>query len=100
MDAEGRRGGTPGRPARCGTRPDLLVSLVDAVELVDEVHVPRRTAELTVGGGLEADLLLHPHRIANRVVFDSPQLVGGQPAPLRELLAGRSSSGGLSRLPT
>ena len=87
MDAEGRRGELEVALLVVELDLDLLVGLVDAVELVDEVHVPRRAAELTVGGRLEADLLLHPDRVANRLVLDSPQLVGADPA-LRELLAG------------
>ena len=43
--------------------------LVDPAELVDEVHVPRRTAELAVGGALQPDLVLHRDRPADRVVL-------------------------------
>ena len=73
--------------------------LLDAVELVDEVHVPRGAAELAVGGRLQADVLLHAHHVADRVVLDRAQLVGVDPA-LGVVLARRSSSGGRSRLPT
>ena len=38
---------------------------LDAAELVDEVHVPRRPAELAVGGRLQADLLLHAHHLGD-----------------------------------
>ena len=54
---------------------DLLVGLAHAVELVDEVHVPRRAPELAVGRGLQPDVLLHAHDVADRVVLDGPQLV-------------------------
>ena len=53
-----------------------LVGLAHAAELVDEVHVPRRPAELAVGGRLQADVLLHAHDVADGVVLDGPQLVG------------------------
>ena len=54
--------------------------LADAAQLVDEVHVPGGTPELTVGGGLQADLLLHGHDADDGLVFGGPQLVGGDPA--------------------
>ena len=47
----------------------------DAVELVDEVHVPRRAPELAVGDRLETDLLLPAHGLADRVVLEAPQRV-------------------------
>ena len=52
---------------------DVAGFLRDAVELVDEVHVPRLAAELAVGRGLQADLLLLAHDLADRVVFDRAQ---------------------------
>ena len=42
----------------------------DPVELVDEVHVPGGAAELAVRGRAQADLLLHPDRLADRLVLD------------------------------
>src|SRR4051794_35121974 len=55
--------------------PQLLLGhRRDAVELVDEVHVPRPAAELAVGHGPQADLLLHPDDLADRVVLDRAQL--------------------------
>ena len=74
----------------------LFVGLVDAVDLVDEVHVPRGAAELAVGGGLQADLLLHAHHVADGLVLDGAQLVGGA----GRLGAPRADSRGASRLPT
>src|SRR5581483_488760 len=54
---------------------DVAGLLRDPVELVDEVHVPRRAAELAVGRRLQPDLLLLPHDLADRLVLDAPQLV-------------------------
>ena len=73
---------------------------VIAAELVDEVHVPRAAAELAVGRDLEADVLLHPHRVADRLVLDGAQLVGVDRARRRARSRACSSSGGRSRLPT
>ena len=53
----------------------VAVDLLDPVQLVDEVHVPRGAAELAVGGRLEADILLHRHNVPDRVVLDRTQLV-------------------------
>ena len=44
--------------------------LGDAVERVDEVHVPGGAAELAVGDRLQPDLLLHAHDVADRLVLD------------------------------
>jgi len=51
----------------------LLVGRVDALELVDEVHVPRRAAELAVGRGTQTRVALEGHRVADRPVFGRPQ---------------------------
>ena len=48
--------------------------VADAAQLVDEVHVPGRAAELAVGGRLQAEPLLHRDGIGDRVVLDGPQL--------------------------
>ncbi len=52
----------------------VVLDLVDAAELVDEVHVPGLAAELAVGRGLEADLLLAPDDLADRLVLQPAQL--------------------------
>ena len=65
---------------------DLLVRGIDAVKLVDEVHVPGGATELAVGRGLQANLFLHADRVADRVVLGRPQLRGRDPV-LREVLA-------------
>ena len=56
----------------------LLVGAVDPAELVDEVHVPGRPAELAVGRGLQADLLLHPDDVADRGVLGRAQRLVGE----------------------
>ena len=55
---------------------DVAGFLRDSVELVDEVHVPGRAAELAVGRGLQPRLLLHAHDLADRLVLDRPQRGG------------------------
>jgi hypothetical protein len=73
--------------------PEGLVARVDAPELVDEVHVPEPAAELAVGGGLEADLLLHPDDVGDGLVLDRSPLLrsdapGGSVLPCLEHLRG------------
>ena len=78
---------------------DMAGLLGDPVELVDEVHVPRRAAELAVRGRLEPDLLLLAHGVSDRRVLDGAKLrVVTRPAawPSR---AWRSAAG-RRRLPT
>ena len=78
--------GDPHRRRLPGDRPvlvveldlDALLGVGDPAERVDEVHVPRRAAELAVGGRLQADLLLLAHDVADGVVLDGAQLVGAQ----------------------
>ena len=55
---------------------EVVVHLLDAAELVDEVHVPRLTAQLAVGGGLEADLTLLADDLADRRVLNLSELLG------------------------
>ncbi len=57
-----------------------LVGLADAAELIDEVHVPGATAELAVGRGLQPDVLLHLHDLADGVVLDRVELGGSDAA--------------------
>ena len=59
----------------------------DAAELVDEVHVPGGAAELAVGCHAQPDVLLHLHRLADRLVLDRPQPVAVD-APRGAVLAG------------
>jgi hypothetical protein len=49
--------------------------------------VPRGPAELAVGRRLEANLLLHPDRVADRLVLDRLQLLARNLAG-RKVLAG------------
>ena len=65
---------------------DVLLDLLHAADLVHEVHVPRRAAELAVGDALQADVLLHLHDGADRIVLDCLQLRGAD-ATLLVLLA-------------
>jgi hypothetical protein len=53
----------------------LLVGRVDTLELVDEVHVPRRTPELAVGRRTHSGVALERHHIADRGVLDLSQAV-------------------------
>ena len=53
----------------------LLVGRVDTLELVDEVHVPRRTPELAVGRRTDAGLALERDDVADRGVLDLSQAV-------------------------
>ena len=48
---------------------DLLVGTADALDLVDEVHVPRRTTELAVGHRLEPGILLQAYDVRDRGVL-------------------------------
>ena len=57
-------------------REPLFGMAHDSAELVDEVHVPRGSAELAVRRDPQPDVLLHLHRLADRVVLDRPQLTG------------------------
>ena len=50
-----------------GEMPGLLA---DAVDLVDEVHVPRGAAELAVGRRGQPDVLLPAHGVTDRLVLD------------------------------
>ena len=67
---------------------------------VDEVHVPRRAAELAVRGRPQPDVLLQAHHLADRVVLHRPQLVGLEAAGGVLGSRARSRRSGRSRLPT
>ena len=73
--------------------PDVARGLLDAAELVDEVHVPGRASELAVGGRLQADVALHLDDLADRLILGRPQLIERQLAR-RVLVAGRQQTGG------
>ena len=73
--------------------------LLDAAELVDEVHVPGAAAQLAVGRRLQADGLLHAHALADGVVLDPAQLVRVD-RPGGVIGTRLQKRGGRSRLPT
>jgi hypothetical protein len=52
------------------------------VDLAKKVRVPNRSAILTVGDALKADILLHLDDIANATIFDLPQRSSRQFATL------------------
>jgi hypothetical protein len=52
-------------------------------ELLEKVHVKKRTPELAVGDALQPDGFLFLHHIANRFVFDGTQLFFGDFAALK-----------------
>ena len=92
VDAQRREPGLE-RPAGVAELDrDVAGHLGHPAQLVDEVHVPGRPAELAVGGGLQADLLLHGHHVGDRLVLHRPQVIGGQ-APGREILPGLQQAG-------
>src|SRR3954465_6198458 len=77
---------------------DALLGVGDPAERVDEVHVPRRAAELAVGGGLQPDRLLLAHDVADGVVLDGAQLVGAE-APRGVLVSGARELAGSQERP-
>ena len=58
----------------------LVHHLRDTVEGVDEVHVPRRAAELAVGDRPQADVALQLHDVADRGILGRAELVAVDPA--------------------
>jgi hypothetical protein len=48
--------------------PQVLLGFLHTAHLVYEVHVPGGPPEPAVGDRAQADVLLHPDRVANRVV--------------------------------
>src|SRR6266446_2368702 len=58
----------------------------NAADPVEEIHVPRAAAILTVGNAPEPDVLLHLHRFADGLVLNATQF-GSRDAALLMLLA-------------
>jgi hypothetical protein len=54
----------------------LARNLPNALDRIDEVHMPGRAAELAVSGAQRADVGLHPDDIGDRLVLDRTQLGG------------------------
>ena len=77
----------------------LLVGLRDAAELVDEVHVPCRPPEFSVGGGLQPDVALHGDDVADGCILGLTQCFYRDLAR-RALSARLQQRGGRRRLPT
>ena len=53
-----------------------VLAAAHALQLVDEVHVPRRAAELAVRRRPQPDVGLHPHHVPDGVVLDRAEFVG------------------------
>ena len=66
--------------------PERLLRSDDAAQLVDEIHVPGGAPELAVRRGAQAGLLLHLHRLADRLVLDLAEPLPGK-APVRDCRA-------------
>ena len=79
---------------------DVLLDLAHAADLVQEIHVPGRAAEFAIGDALQAELFLHRHDVANRIVFGLAQRRRHRCGPALCSARARVSSGGRSRLPT
>jgi len=77
----------------------VLFGLLHAADLVYEVHVPGGPPELAAGDRTQADVLLHPDRVANRDVLDGPQVIG-EIVPLAASSRACSRARGRSRPPT
>jgi hypothetical protein len=56
--------------------PQVLFGLLHPGNLVYEVHVPGGPPELAVGDRAQPDVVLHPDRVADRVVLGGPQVIG------------------------
>jgi hypothetical protein len=59
-----------------------LVGLGHPADLVEEIHVPGASAEFAVGNSFEADLLLHPHGVGDRLILGATQFFGREAAGL------------------
>ena len=57
---------------------EFAVMGLDAVEALEKVDVKIGAPELAVGDSPEADVLLRPHDLANAIVLDRAQRLGGQ----------------------
>jgi hypothetical protein len=77
----------------------VVLGILDDAQPLDKVHVPGGAAELAVGGGSRAHLLLHPDGLAYRPVLASrsSSAVMRQAAKTSRSFRG---PGGRSRLPT
>src|SRR5207248_3070073 len=58
------------------------IGLLDAADLIEEIHVPGTAAELAVGDTFEAELGLHRDRTADAVILATAQGLGRDPALL------------------
>ena len=83
VDSQGRGGELHGALVVLELDDQVLLGGADAAELVDEVHVPRAAAQLTVRGRLEADVLLHPYDGSDGFVLLGPQLLRRDPSGRR-----------------
>ena len=59
-------------------RRDLALDRAHAREPFEEIAVPRGPPVLAVGDRFEPDLLLQPHRLADRLVLDAGKLGRGE----------------------
>ncbi len=66
---------------------------LDTAELVDVVGQPAPAPELPVCDRLQADILLHPHRLSDRIVLARAQLLGRDAARLELLTAAKQLRG-------
>ena len=61
--------------------PDrVILHLLDAAQLVDEIHVPRLAAQFPVRGRAQPGFPLHTHDLADGGVLDGAQIVGADTA--------------------
>jgi hypothetical protein len=63
----------------------VFLGAADATKPIEKVQMERAAAKLAVGYGLEADILLAAHDIANGIVFDRTQS-GAVDFPILEIL--------------
>ena len=77
----------------------LAGDLLDPLERVDEIHVPRGPSKLAVGDRLQTGLALELDHPDDRLVLGLPQVLASIRPDLKSARA-RSNSGGRRRLPT